>query len=112
MGRIGVAEQSTGGISHIHLLGALRQSLKASGSLLAIGCLLASAPAFAQEEPAPEATPDTTEEDGEVIVVTGIRASLANSQDIKRDSDTVVDAITAEDIGALPDRSVTEALQR
>ena len=46
------------------------------------------------------------------IVVTGIRQSLANSQNIKRRSDTVVDAITAEDIGALPDRSVTEALQR
>jgi len=49
---------------------------------------------------------------GDEIVVTGIRASLANSQGIKRDADTVVDAITAEDIGALPDRSVTEALQR
>jgi len=51
------------------------------------------------------------EEEG-TIVVTGIRQSLANSQNIKRRSDTVVDAITAEDIGALPDRSVTEALQR
>lgn len=49
---------------------------------------------------------------GQEIVVTGIRASLANSQSLKRDADTVVDAITAEDIGALPDRSVTEALQR
>ena len=46
------------------------------------------------------------------IVVTGIRQSLRNSQQIKRNSDTVVDAITAQDIGALPDRSVTEALQR
>lgn len=102
-----MAEQSTGGVSHNNLLGALRHSLKASGSLLAIGCLLASAPAFAQDEPAP-----AEEDEGDVIVVTGIRASLANSQDIKRDADTVVDAITAEDIGALPDRSVTEALQR
>jgi TonB-dependent receptor len=106
-----VAEQSTGGISHTNLLGALRHSLKASGSLLAIGCLLASAPAFAQDEAAPETPPETTE-DGEVIVVTGIRASLANSQNIKRNADTVVDAITSQDIGALPDRSVTEALQR
>jgi TonB-dependent receptor len=54
-------------------------------------------------------TPDP--ERGE-IVVTGIRQSLANAQNIKRNSDTVVDAITAEDIGALPDRSVNEALQR
>lgn len=46
------------------------------------------------------------------IVVTGLRQSLANAQNIKRNADTVVDAITAEDIGALPDRSVNEALQR
>ncbi|WP_375422014.1 TonB-dependent receptor [uncultured Sphingomonas sp.] len=49
---------------------------------------------------------------GDDIVVTGIRQSLANAQAIKRNADTVVDAITAQDIGALPDRSVTEALQR
>jgi len=100
-----VAEQSTN--SQKHLFGALRHSLKAGGSLLAIGCLLASAPAFAQDEPAA-----TEDEDGDVIVVTGIRASLANAQEIKRNADTVVDAITSQDIGALPDRSVTEALQR
>lgn len=46
------------------------------------------------------------------IIVTGLRQSLANAQSIKRNADTVVDAITAEDIGALPDRSVNEALQR
>lgn len=51
-------------------------------------------------------------DNGKDIVVTGIRQSLANAQTIKRNSDTVVDAITASDIGALPDRSVTEALQR
>ncbi|MET0372639.1 MAG: TonB-dependent receptor plug domain-containing protein, partial [Rhizorhabdus sp.] len=56
---------------------------------------------------------DARDEAGENdIVVTGIRQSLANAQTIKRNSDTVVDAITAQDIGALPDRSVTEALQR
>ncbi|WP_267393649.1 MULTISPECIES: TonB-dependent receptor [unclassified Sphingomonas] len=49
---------------------------------------------------------------GSDIVVTGLRQSLANAQSIKRNADTVVDAITAEDIGALPDRSVNEALQR
>ncbi|HEY6814097.1 MAG TPA: TonB-dependent receptor plug domain-containing protein, partial [Croceibacterium sp.] len=86
----------------------VRQSLRAGGSLFAIGCLLAAAPAFAQDEPGL----DEAAEEGDAIIVTGIRASLANSQDIKRDSDTVVDAITAADIGALPDRSVTEALQR
>ncbi|WP_287979294.1 TonB-dependent receptor [Sphingomonas sp.] len=53
--------------------------------------------------------PDT---DRDEIVVTGVRQSLATAQNIKKNSDTVVDAITAQDIGALPDRSVNEALQR
>jgi iron complex outermembrane recepter protein len=48
----------------------------------------------------------------EEIVVTGIRASLQSAQQIKRDADTVVDSIVAEDIGKLPDVTATEALQR
>ncbi|WP_051881883.1 TonB-dependent receptor [Parvularcula oceani] len=52
------------------------------------------------------------EQNADVIVVEGIRRSLSSAQDIKREANTFVDAITAEDIGALPDRSVTEALQR
>jgi TonB-dependent receptor len=82
----------------------IRASLKAGASLVAVSSLLMSATAFAQD--------DADAQDDGGIVVTGIRQSLANSQNIKRDSDTVVDAITAQDIGALPDRSVTEALQR
>ncbi|NTS65547.1 TonB-dependent receptor [Sphingomonas sp. HHU CXW] len=48
----------------------------------------------------------------EDVVVTGIRRSLQSAQAIKKNSDVVVDSISSEDIGALPDRSVTEALQR
>lgn len=59
--------------------------------------------------PDPDTPPDNERDE---IVVTGVRQSLASAQNIKRNSDTVVDAITAEDIGALPDRSVNEALQR
>lgn len=58
----------------------------------------------------------TTDDEDEMIleevIVTGMRNSLMSSQDMKRDADVVVDAITADDIGALPDRSVLEALQR
>lgn len=46
------------------------------------------------------------------IVVTGQRASLQSAQQIKKSSEQIVDSITATDIGALPDRSVTESLQR
>ncbi|MEM1411939.1 MAG: TonB-dependent receptor [Pseudomonadota bacterium] len=48
----------------------------------------------------------------EEVVVTGVRGSLMSSQDLKQNSDVFVDAVTAEDIGALPDRSVNEVLQR
>ena len=46
------------------------------------------------------------------IIVTGIRNANENAIRIKRSADTVVDAISAEDIGALPDKSITETLQR
>ena len=68
--------------------------------------------AQAQDAAAPAAAEEDQAEDEDVIVVSGFRASLETAQNIKRDSDTFVDVITAEDIGALPDRSVAEALQR
>ncbi|MGZ2411077.1 iron complex outermembrane recepter protein [Sphingomonas sp. F9_3S_D5_B_2] len=46
------------------------------------------------------------------IIITGQRRALRTSQQIKRNADTVVDSITATDIGAFPDKSVAEALQR
>jgi len=45
-------------------------------------------------------------------VVTGVRAGLANSTTVTKNADGVVDSITAQDVGALPDKSVTGALQR
>jgi TonB-dependent receptor len=46
------------------------------------------------------------------IVVTGIRASLERSIEIKRNNTGVVDAISAEDIGKFPDTNLAESLQR
>ncbi|MHA6720417.1 TonB-dependent receptor [Sphingomonas sp. RS6] len=46
------------------------------------------------------------------IVVTGLRESLASAQAIKRNAEQLVDSITAQDIGRLPDTNVAEALQR
>lgn len=59
-----------------------------------------------------DADVDTAEVPADEVIVTGFRQSLKRAQDIKMNSDTFVDAITSEDIGALPDRSVAEALQR
>lgn len=46
------------------------------------------------------------------VVVTGQRAALKSAQKIKQNADEIVDSIVADDIGKLPDRSVTETLQR
>ena len=46
------------------------------------------------------------------VVVTGVRASLQSAANIKRNADSIVDSIVAEDIGKLPDNNATEALQR
>ena len=67
----------------------------------------ADQPADGQSTP-----PQAGDAPSEDIVVTGIRASLSSAQAIKRNADTVVDSIVAEDIGKLPDVNVSEALQR
>ena len=51
-------------------------------------------------------------EDSETIVVTGLRRSLQSAQNIKRNSDQIVDAIVAEDIGKLPDVAVSDTAAR
>jgi TonB-dependent receptor len=73
-----------------------------SVSVLAVSAIVG--PAIAQS---------TTDSTGvETVVVTGIRGSLKSAQTIKQNSDVFQDSITAEDIGALPDRSVVESIQR
>ncbi len=52
------------------------------------------------------------QEEGEEIVITGIKASLQAAMDIKRDSAGVVDAISAEDMGKFPDTNLAESMQR
>ena len=63
-------------------------------------------------EPA-EAAQEVMAGDAEnVIIVSGIRASLQDAINIKRDAVGVVDAISAEDIGKFPDTNLAESLQR
>lgn len=83
-------------------------SIFAGASLLAIA--LGSHPAAAQQA-TPPASADTKATDN-AIVVTGLRASLRNSLNIKRDALGVVDAISAVDIGKFPDTNLAESLQR
>lgn len=81
-----------------------------TASGLALSAFTAT-PAFAQTADQPEQAAETAEAE-DAIIVTGFKKSLESAQNIKRDADTFVDVITAEDIGALADRSVAEALQR
>jgi iron complex outermembrane receptor protein len=53
-----------------------------------------------------------SKEDQGAIVVTGIRHSLQNSIQIKRNSASVVEAVSAEEIGKLPDVSIAESIAR
>ncbi len=53
-----------------------------------------------------------SEEDRDTIVVTGFRSSLENSVAAKRDSKSIIEAVSAEDIGKLPDVSIAESLGR
>jgi TonB-dependent receptor len=67
-----------------------------------------------QTQPAQEERPAATAQ-GEAqqrIVVTGIRRSIESSIATKRSSDNIVEAISAEDIGKLPDVSIAESLAR
>jgi iron complex outermembrane recepter protein len=73
---------------------------------LALGSMAFSGHLFAADTPA---TPDSALEE---ITVTGIRASLQQSLDIKRDSLGIVDAISAEDIGKFPDSNLAAAMER
>ena len=97
----------------------MRHSTKFVLGLLATSALVAPARAQEQQEgtaaigdqvttdnAAPEPGDDTE------IVVTGIRASQQAAIDIKREETSIVDAISAEDIGKLPDVTIVDALQR
>ena len=65
--------------------------------------------AFAQDEPAD----DSAAQEGEAeIVVSGLRYGLENSINIKRDETSIVEAVSAEDIGKLPDVSIAESIAR
>jgi len=48
----------------------------------------------------------------QTVVVTGIRAAIESSIATKRNSDLIVEAVSAEDIGKLPDTSIADSIAR
>jgi len=71
--------------------------------------LLSLASAQAQTTPDPKAD---AKADPNTVVVTGYRYAIEKSLDQKRDANSIVEVITAEDIGKFPDKNVADALQR
>jgi iron complex outermembrane recepter protein len=94
----------------------VRRILSCGGHKAAIAvATLLSVSAWAEEQPpAPQATAITAAADDQLqeVVVSGQRRALETAQHLKQVSPEIVDSIVAEDIGKLPDSSVTEVLQR
>ncbi len=77
-------------------------------SRIALGVAMVAAfaaPVFAQDA-APAA------EDEDAIVVSGFRASLENAVNEKKNKDQIIESVSAEDIGKLPDASIGESIAR
>lgn len=88
--------------------------LSATSSAMALGAALIMAmpsAAFAQDATSNSEVSEAPEGE-DAIVVTGIRASIANSVQQKKNNTSIVEAISAEDIGKLPDLSIAESLSR
>lgn len=89
-----------------------RLSRTASVAALAVATLFA-APAFAQDVPAVDPCADNDEATlCEDIIVTGFAASLETATREKRNADQIIESVTAEDIGKLPDASIAESIAR
>ena len=79
---------------------------KVTLALISSGLMVLSTQTFAAEEA------KATEQEVEVIQVTGIRGALQRAQAIKMSSSSIVEVLSAEDIGKLPDTSIAESLAR
>ncbi|MDN3638226.1 TonB-dependent receptor [Simiduia curdlanivorans] len=82
------------------------KSLRFAPTLLSAAILAASS-AYAQDQ-----TADDGELLEEVVVTASYRAALQRAQAMKMDSSSIVEALSAEDIGKLPDTSIAESLAR
>ena len=66
-------------------------------------------PTVVQAQTAPAAAPA---QELEEVVVTGIRAGITDAIQVKADMQSIVEAISAEDIGKLPDTSIADSIAR
>ncbi len=88
-----------------YLIGPRRTAL----SLAIASALTLPVALHAQESPPPAPAEG---EELETVVVTGFRQALVSSIEVKREATSVVEAVSAEDIGKLPESSIAESLAR
>jgi len=91
-----------------------RTLLRSGAALLAIAV---ATPALAQAAPADTAAPasasvGTPDAAPEEVVITGYARSIQNANTAKKTAVNVIEAVSAEDIGKLPDVSITDSLSR
>ncbi|MEP7005920.1 MAG: TonB-dependent receptor plug domain-containing protein, partial [Sphingomonas bacterium] len=88
--------------------------LSASASALILATLSMATPAWAQDAGAtsPDDAKAKSDDVAVDIIVTARRKALADAISLKKNADTIVDSVTADEAGKLPDNSITEVLQR
>jgi len=94
-----------------------RLALQTSGVALASALAMVASPALAQDTPAAPQTgaqpaDDTPTGTSSDIVISGFRAALRSATAKKKNSETVVESVSAEDIGKLPDNGIGESIAR
>ena len=90
--------------NHTTRRSAPRALLQATPVATAVAAMLFGLP-MAQAQTADGAAP-------QVITITGIRRGIESAINIKKGADAIVEAISAEDIGKLPDSSIAESIAR
>jgi iron complex outermembrane recepter protein len=74
--------------------------------------MLLSMGAQAQQSTGPSTQPPAAADATQTITVTGIRRGIENAINVKKNADGIVEAVSAEDIGKLPDVSIAESIAR
>ncbi|MCW4453191.1 TonB-dependent receptor [Flavobacterium sp. MXW15] len=87
-------------------------NLKRSALSVALAAIVAPGWAIAQTAQADAGTEASRAINLDTVQVTGIRRAIEASIDTKQSENTVVEAISAEDIGKLPDASIADSLAR
>lgn len=91
-----------------HRLAPTGQALRLSATAAGVAWLCATAGLAQAQTAAPAAAADASQ----TVTVTGIRRGIETAISVKKNSDSILEAVSAEDIGKLPDISIAESIGR